>query len=144
MKLTLSYLAFAPILAIQSLASPPKEENDSASPAPPCFKLRRRRSSPHRARKEAPFQPPGFRRWIFPFGKPSFLESNVKYFRRIRSSMGLGEAAMKLILPMAKARTGISNFSIRPFVSLKQTKSWPNFSDPTGYRQPIQGQRLAG
>ena len=50
--------------------------------------------------------------------------------------MGL-EAAMKTYFADGKSKDRL-NFSIR--LDLEATKSWPNFSDPAGYRQPIQGQ----
>ena len=82
--------------------------------------------------KKHPFSLLVFGGGYSPSGNQVSLESNVKYFRRIRSSMGLGEAAMKTYFADGKSKDRDLQFSIRPFVSLKQTKSWPNFSDPAG------------
>ena len=104
MKLTLSYLAFAPILAIQSLASPPKEENDSASPAPPASSSDDAGAALTEQEKKHPFSLLVFGGGYSPSGNQVSLESNVKYFRRIRSSMGLGEAAMKTYFADGKSK----------------------------------------
>ncbi len=104
MKLALSYLAFAPVLAIQALASPPNEGNDSTSPPPPATSSDDIGAALTEEEKKHPFNLLVFGGGYSPSGNQVSLESNVKYFRRIRSSMGLGEAAMKTYFADGKSK----------------------------------------
>ena len=104
MKLALSFLAFAPILAIQALASSPKEGNGSASPPPPASSSDDVGAALTDQEKKHPFSLLVFGGGYSPSGNQVSLESNVKYFRRIRSSMGLGEAAMKTYFADGKSK----------------------------------------
>jgi hypothetical protein len=87
------FLALCP--AIQAFACPPTEENASSS-APPSVPAPVKVDATLTAEeKKHPFNLLVFGGGYSPSGNQVSLESNVKYFRRIRSSMGLGEAAMK-------------------------------------------------
>jgi hypothetical protein len=97
-------LALIPILAIQALACPPKEGNDSASPSPPPSTSDEIRSTLTEEEKEHPFNLLVFGGGYSPSGNQVSLESNVKYFRRIRSSIGLGQAAMKTYFADGKSK----------------------------------------
>ena len=97
-------LALAPILAIQALACPPKEGNDSASPPPPASSSDDIGAALTEQEKEHPFNLLVFGGGYSPSGNQVSLESNVKYFRRIRSNMGLGEAAMKTYFADGKSK----------------------------------------
>ncbi|MBT3638564.1 MAG: hypothetical protein HN531_16655 [Opitutae bacterium] len=104
MKFIPPCLALAPILAIQALACPPKEGNDSTSPPPPASNPDEISATLTEQEKEHPFNLLVFGGGYSPSGNQVSLESNVKYFRRIRSSMGLGEAAMKTYFADGKSK----------------------------------------
>jgi len=104
MKFIHPCLALAPILAIQALACPPKEGNSSTSPPPPASNPDEINATLTEKEKEHPFNLLVFGGGYSPSGNQISLESNVKYFRRIRSSMGLGEAAMKTYFADGKSK----------------------------------------
>ena len=104
MKLLSSYIFLAICLAIQALACPPTEENASSS-APPAVTVAGKVSATLTAeQKKHPFNLLVFGGGYSPSGNQVSLESNVKYFRRIRSSMGLGEAAMNTFFADGKSK----------------------------------------
>jgi hypothetical protein len=89
---------------IQAYGCPPTEENAS-SPAPPAVQASNKVSATLTAEeKKHPFNLLVFGGGYSPSGNQVSLESNVKYFRRIRSSMGLGEAAMKTYFADGKSK----------------------------------------
>ena len=98
MKVTLTRLVFAPALAIQVLASTPKEgiEKPSGFQVPISATLTDQE-------KKHPFSLLVFGGGYSPSGNQVSLESNVKYFRRIRSKMGLGGAVMKTFFADGKS-----------------------------------------
>ena len=96
------FLAVCP--AIQAFGCPPTEENASSS-APPAVPVASKVSATLTAEeKKHPFNLLVFGGGYSPSGNQVSLESNVKYFRRIRSSMGLGEAAMKTFFADGKSK----------------------------------------
>ena len=95
MKLLCPFIFLALCPAIQAFDCPPTEENAS-SPVPPSVPVPAKVNATLTAEeKKHPFNLLVFGGGYSPSGNQISLESNVKYFRRIRSSMGLGEAAMK-------------------------------------------------
>ena len=104
MKLLSSYIFLAICLAIQAHACPPSEENASSA-APVAVSVPAKVNTTLTAEeKKHPFNLLVFGGGYSPSGKEVSLESNVKYFRRIRSSMGLGEAAMKTFFADGKSK----------------------------------------
>jgi hypothetical protein len=82
-------------VAIQTFASPIKDGNKTTSPSPSASGFPDIGSLLIEQEKEHPFNLLVFGGGYSPSGNQVSLESNVKYFRRVRSSMGLGKAAME-------------------------------------------------
>ena len=103
MKLLSSFIFLAICSAIQAVACPPTEENASSS-APAVTVAGKVSATLTAEQKKHPFNLLVFGGGYSPSGNQVSLESNVKYFRRIRSSMGLGEAAMNTFFADGKSK----------------------------------------
>ena len=90
--------------AIHAVASPIKDVNRTPPPPPPAAKAGDTEEHLTEREKKNPFNLLVFGGGYSPSGNQVSLESNVKYFRRIRSSMGLGEAAMKTYFADGKSK----------------------------------------
>ena len=104
MKLLSLFIFLAICSAIQAFACPPTEENASSSAPPPVTVAGKVSATLTAEQKKHPFNLLVFGGGYSPSGNQVSLESNVKYFRRIRSSMGLGEAAMKTFFADGKSK----------------------------------------
>jgi hypothetical protein len=95
MKLLRPCVFIALCSTVQAFTCPPTEGNDSTSPPPPNPSPDEISTTQTEQERKHPFNLLVLGGGYSPSGNQVSLESNVKYFRRIRSSMGLGEAAMK-------------------------------------------------
>ena len=91
-------------LAIHAIASPTKDANRTPPPPTPAAKAGDTEERLTEKEKKNPFNLLVFGGGYSPSGNQVSLESNVKYFRRIRSSMGLREAAMKTYFADGKSK----------------------------------------
>jgi len=89
------YLVVYLNIAIQTFASPIKDGNKTTPSSTPETSPPETASLLIEQENKHPFNLLVFGGGYSPSGNQVSLESNVKYFRRIRTSMGLGEAAME-------------------------------------------------
>lgn len=104
MNLLSPFIFLALCSAIQAFACPPTEENASSSATPVITAASKASTALTAEERKHPFNLLVFGGGYSPSGNQVSLESNVKYFRRIRSSMGLGEAAMKTFFADGKSK----------------------------------------
>ena len=136
MKVTLTRLVFAPALAIQVLASTPKEgiEKPSGFQVPISATLTDQE-------KEAPLQSFGFRRWIFSFGKSGFLRAMSNTSEDTLEN-GAGRSRHENFFCRWQKRRPGSSILRSAFRIPEANQIMAELLGTSRYRQPIQGQRL--